>query len=127
AHAQVDGRARQYVLGQIDEHAVAHLRRVVEAQDRQGDAQRPAEVFVDALAADATAGVFSHRLERVCFEGAAADHRRHAVDVAGAEGDDATAAKVLADRAGQEDVDGPRPRLLTRRAALHADAEEAGV
>ena len=96
AHRQVDRLAGSTLLRHVEQHAVAHVDRVVQADEPAGRAVRAREVLEHALAADAGVGVLAGRRRRRRRLGRAlvqdADER---IDAAGREGDDARAARRL--------------------------------
>ena len=124
SHRHIDGLAPRHASGQIDEHAVPHLRRVVQPQDGDGDTDRVAEVLEDAFAREAAHGVLADGSRTIFLARAGAATARESVDVPGREHDDSAAAISRADERGKMRVHGPRERFVAGRSELPAGHED---
>ena len=112
AHVEGDGLVGVYLAGDVDENAVAHFDRIVEADDGAAQAVLAREVVEDALAPQAGHGVFADRRQGIALEGAAGDDGHERIDITGGEGDDAGIEVALADQSRQVGVDGPGHVLI---------------
>ena len=108
------------MAGDVDENAVAHFDRIVEADDGAAQAVLAREVVEDALAPQAGHGVFADRRQGFALEGTAGDDGHERIDIAGGEGDDAGIEVALADQSRQVGVDGPGHVLIAGGAELLA-------
>ena len=120
AHGDVHWLAIPDLACDVHHDAVAEVAGVVEADEGDRGAAGLAEVFEDALAAEAAHGVLALGIEGVFFAAAAALDGDKAIDVAGGKGGDAAAVVALADEAGEPGVHGPGHGFLAGGAEFHA-------
>ena len=120
AHGDVHGLAVPDLACDVHHDTVAEVAGVVETDEGDGGAVGLAEVFEDALAAEAAHGVFALGIEGVLLAAAAALHGDEAIDVAGGKGGDAAAVVALAHEAGEPGVHGPGHGFLAGGAEFHA-------
>ena len=89
ADGQVDGGALGHLLGNVAQHAIAHVDGVVQPDQATGHAMDLREMLEHPFAADAGLRVFPRRVERGAFVRADVGDRHEGIDAAGREGRDA--------------------------------------
>jgi len=120
AHGKRDWLAREDALCDIDEDAVAKFGGVIETNEGNGNRESAAEMFEDALAAEAAHCVFTDGIERIGFAGACLRDGRKAVDVAGGKCGDAAFGESFADETGKKTVHRPGEGFLAGGAEFHS-------
>ena len=116
SHADVDRFAVAHLRGNVEQHTVAHVDCIVEAEQPAGRGVGLRVIFENPLAPDAGVGVFAGRGERRLLGRTATLHRDKRIDATGREGDDARGAESLGDNRRHLDVHRPGQRGIFLRA-----------
>src|SRR5215470_4255141 len=112
AHGKRDRLAGIDALSDINEDAVAEFRGVIKTENGSFYVCGAAEMFEDALAAEAAHGIFADGIWRIGLERASARNRSEAIDIPGGERCDAAVAKTFGDEARKKGVHGPGEPFL---------------
>ena len=124
ADREVDRLAGEHARGDVVQHAVAHVDRVVEADDAARRAARAREILEHGLARDAGIGIGAgRRRRRRRFGRAAVVHVDIGVNAAGRIGDDARAREGLGDQRRHVRVHRPGQIFVAGGAELAAGHE----
>ena len=122
--ADVDRLARKYLDGDVVQHAVSHIDRVVQTEQAARRRMLAREILEHALAADAGLGVFAGRIGGDGFVRALAADGDERIDASGRERNDARTCKGLRDHRGDVRVHRPGQRQVAFRAKLVSGHED---
>src|SRR5262245_7883038 len=124
AGGEIDRRSGEHARGHVVQHAVAHVDRVVEADDAARRSARARKILEHGLACDAGIGVNAGRRRcRRRLGRAAVMHADKGVHAAGRIGDDARARERFGDQRRHVRVHRPSQVLVPGRAELAARHE----
>ena len=124
AEADIDRRALEDLGRDVVQHAIAHVDRVVEAEQPARRFELVREIFEHALAADAGLRVFAGRIGRHALVGAFAIDGHERIDAAGGERDDARGREGLRHQRRHVRVHRPGQRQIALRAELASGHED---
>ena len=124
AHGDIDGHVGGDLLGDVEEHAVAEVDGVAEAEEEGGGVVLAGEVGEEALATDAGVGILAGWRERCVLAGAGAGGGQERIDAAGGEDDAAGVRVTLRNGGGDKGVHGPGEFRGVARAELLAGEVE---
>jgi hypothetical protein len=111
-HCHIHWLAPVDFAGDVQQHPVAHLYRVVQTHECTAQTVRAGKVFEDAFPGQAGVGVLPDWLQAVTFSAASQRHRCQRVDIACGEGDDTRLCVAFADQPRQKAVQGPGHGLI---------------
>ena len=107
AHAEIDRLTQINLLGNVMQHAVSEINRVVKSHESEWCLVLGGMVFKQALAGEAGSSVFAGWGERAVLGGATAIHRNQRIHTAGGERHNAGGTITISGERGHESVHGP--------------------